>query len=1028
MKSLKQLCTLRENVFDPQKRDTVLDLTDLLDDRIKPDEFFEENFITEGMKTLLEHAFRRMEGNSDQGVFKLKQAMGGGKTHNLLALGLLARHPEFRTPVMESFYKSSPELGAVRVIGFSGRESDAPLGIWGALAEQLGKRDHFKDHYSPLSAPGQKAWENLFAGETVLVMLDELAPYLVNARSISIGNSDLAQVTATALSNLLVALGRPGCQRVCLVITDLSAAYESGGAQLGSILKDFENETHRTAMTLEPVRLNSDELYHILRKRIFEEIPDESEIGEVAQAYAKSIRQARQMSITTEAPEEFASRIMSSYPFHPGIRDLYARFRENPGFQQTRGLIRLMRIVTAHLWNSDLSAKKYLIAAHDMDLNDRETRAEVSQVNSSLENAIAHDIAADGGAVAEIMDTNLGTTDATDASKLLLVSSLANVPNPILGLSIPELIAYLCEPGRNVSRLKADVLEQLSIAAWYMHSTRDGKLYFKNVQNINAKLESLVRTYLPDQAIKELKKRLEELFNPTHGWCYQKLVVFPSVDEVELEQEKVTLVITELHSGTGLRPELTSFWEDTQWQNRVAFLTGTKDTYALLIESGKRLRAIQHIVDELRQDKLPDNDPQMIQAEEISGRIQQSFHSAVRETFTVLWYPTDAGLVSADFTMQFEGNKYSGEEQIIELLKQRMKFTDEVSGDHLETFRKKCEQRLFTQESMPWNEIKRRAATEPKWQWNHPDALGHLKEECLHRDIWRADGGFIDKGPFEQPTTSVSIKEIFRDDDTGDVKLRVAGIHADTVYYEIGASASTASAKLEGQTLSTSEIRVSFLAVDSTGTHETGDPITWENRITLKYRPYQKGSDKMMELRAAPPAAIRYTTDGSDPKIAGASYDEPFVIPRSAPLLLAYAGRDGIESEILRVPIDWEKDEAVKVDPQLPAMWKHKHKTESTTETYELLEPLKKHDVKALGLTITIGGEAGVREWIELSTFENKQIDPGLIEEVLEALRKLQGDGQVRLEIKALHFETGQDLLDLVGEWKQTLQPDEIKQ
>jgi len=38
-----------------------------------------------------------------------------------------------------------------------------------------------------------------------------------------------------------------------------------------------------------------------------------------------------------------------------------------------------------------------------------------------------------------------------------------------------------------------------------MHSDRDGKLYFKNVQNLNAKLESLVRAYLPEQAIKELR-------------------------------------------------------------------------------------------------------------------------------------------------------------------------------------------------------------------------------------------------------------------------------------------------------------------------------------------------------------------------------------------------------------------------------------------------------------------------------------------------------------------------------------------
>lgn len=150
MTSLNDLYEPRESTFDPQRRDTVLDLLDLVEKRIKPEDFFEENFITEGMKTLLEHVFRRLEGKSDQGIFKLKQAMGGGKTHNLLALGLLARHPDYRERVMGSFYRPDPKLGPVKVIGFSGRESDAPLGVWGALAEQLGKKDHVKDCYSPL--------------------------------------------------------------------------------------------------------------------------------------------------------------------------------------------------------------------------------------------------------------------------------------------------------------------------------------------------------------------------------------------------------------------------------------------------------------------------------------------------------------------------------------------------------------------------------------------------------------------------------------------------------------------------------------------------------------------------------------------------------------------------------------------------------------------------------------------------------------------------------------------------------------
>ncbi len=125
----------------------------------------------------------------------------------------------------------------------------------------------------------------------------------------------------------------------------------------------------------------------------------------------------------------------------------------------------------------------------------------------------------------------------------------------------------------------------------------------------------------------------------------------------------------------------------------------------------------------------------------------------------------------------------------------------------------------------------------------------------------------------------------------------------DTIYWEVGGTAATASAKLDGATLKTKELEISLLAVDSTGVHETGEPFTWRNRITLKHRVYQSGADKHMELRAAPPATIHYTTDGSDPKVAGAIYEGPFTIPKDSPLVLSYAERDGSQSEVEPVRI-----------------------------------------------------------------------------------------------------------------------------
>ena len=77
MKSLAQLCKPRQSVFDHNRRDVVLDLTDLAEGHIDPGEFFAENYFTVGMRHLLREAFRRFAGQSPQGVFVLTQAITG---------------------------------------------------------------------------------------------------------------------------------------------------------------------------------------------------------------------------------------------------------------------------------------------------------------------------------------------------------------------------------------------------------------------------------------------------------------------------------------------------------------------------------------------------------------------------------------------------------------------------------------------------------------------------------------------------------------------------------------------------------------------------------------------------------------------------------------------------------------------------------------------------------------------------------------------------------------------------------------
>ncbi len=108
MQVLQQTCRPRQSVFDRTRRDTVLNLSDLLQNRLDAGSarhFFSENYITAGMKVLIQKSFDRLSGRQDQpSAYLLSQAMGGGKTHSMIALGLLARYPEIRGTVKTDFH------------------------------------------------------------------------------------------------------------------------------------------------------------------------------------------------------------------------------------------------------------------------------------------------------------------------------------------------------------------------------------------------------------------------------------------------------------------------------------------------------------------------------------------------------------------------------------------------------------------------------------------------------------------------------------------------------------------------------------------------------------------------------------------------------------------------------------------------------------------------------------------------------------------------------------------------------------
>jgi hypothetical protein len=266
------------------------------------------------MLTLVDRAFRQLSGTgAGSSVFMLSQAMGGGKTHLLVGFGLLAKHKSLRSKYLNGD-ANAMMFDTAGVAAFNGRNSPGHF-FWGEIAQQLGKSELFQEYWSSgPKAPDEKAWLKLFDGnDPILILLDELPPYFEDLATRPIGAGTVADIATRAFSNLLTAAGKKA--NVCVVISDLFAAYQTGGALITRALDNARQELGRQERNITPVDLAANEIYDILRKRLFVTMPDSAEIGDIADAYGKKLEEAAKSKVAGRGAEAIADEIAATYPF-----------------------------------------------------------------------------------------------------------------------------------------------------------------------------------------------------------------------------------------------------------------------------------------------------------------------------------------------------------------------------------------------------------------------------------------------------------------------------------------------------------------------------------------------------------------------------------------------------------------------------------------------------------------------------------------------------------------------------------------
>jgi len=253
--TVKQLCTPSAVVTSDSLVEQVAQIEDFAS--VDGREFFRRNYFTAGLELLVKRGFERLAGKSEDGAFYLTQAMGGGKTHSLIAFGLLASDPALRREVAPKVI-GGDGFGAAKVVIFNGHQNPETL-LWGYIAEKLGKSEVMSPFWrTGAKTPGVDEWVALLGDEPILILLDELPSYLQMAQGEPVGSTTLGELTIGALERLFNALAR--CKRACVVVTNLKDdVYLDGSSKLRTLIESLTKHYDRNAQAITPVQQNTGE-------------------------------------------------------------------------------------------------------------------------------------------------------------------------------------------------------------------------------------------------------------------------------------------------------------------------------------------------------------------------------------------------------------------------------------------------------------------------------------------------------------------------------------------------------------------------------------------------------------------------------------------------------------------------------------------------------------------------------------------------------------------------------------------------
>jgi predicted AAA+ superfamily ATPase len=505
--------------------------------------FFSKTFLTQGLRTVARRVIKGLNGEEDaeNRVISLQTGFGGGKTHILISLFHLAKSGSKATDtvIKELFASAAPKFEQANIAVFTNTTNDPAQGrtvdgtrirtMWGELAYQLGGKTAYeiiRINDETRTAPAGLFKKVLEQCKPALILVDELADYCVKASAQEVVGSNLSDQTISFVQELSEAVS---ATNNCVMVATLPASVTevASSPQAGQILTSLQNRLTRVGADTKPVA--DDEIYEVIRRRLFDDLIHSEEIDQVISSYTSLYQELKSELPTHATRSEYKERLRKSYPFHPELIDVFkVRWASHHDFQRTRGVLRLVASIVSDLWKRqhNLIGKNLLI--HTGDVNFENLDALTGQLKKLYGNGYSAVISADvsgSSSNAHRIDedkTEFGNANLTKsiASTILLNSFGSDGPNKGTTAALQEL-------------------EGRAHFLYYSSTGASGKRYwFHTKPNINILITQAKNDIQPLEVDTEIERRLKQ---QTEGITAFKVLVNPG-DEIP-EQLRPALII-----------------------------------------------------------------------------------------------------------------------------------------------------------------------------------------------------------------------------------------------------------------------------------------------------------------------------------------------------------------------------------------------------------------------------------------------------------------------------------------------------